>query len=133
MISKLVKLAKNTVSKFKPRNGTVFYLKICMMTLSGLRIKLSPCSYVLFILDIVINSIKRPVSCYFYRNDETNIAMRKRVDLSHSNFSWCMQNLGISLLFCRKKSLKTGIFMTIFLRKLNMYLRAKKMFLVILR
>ena len=43
---------------FKPRNGTVFYLKICMMTLSGLRTKLSPCSYILFIVDIVINSIK---------------------------------------------------------------------------
>ena len=54
-----------------------------MMTLSGLRIKLSPRSYALFIADIVINSIKRLVSCYFYRNDETNIAMRKRVDLSH--------------------------------------------------
>ena len=64
------------MSNFKPRNGTVFYLKICMMTLSGLRINLSPCSYVLFIADIVINNIKRLVSCYFYRNDETNIAMR---------------------------------------------------------
>ena len=54
-----------------------------MMTFSGLRIRLSPCSHVLFIADIVINSIKRFASCYCYRNDETNIAMRKRVDLSH--------------------------------------------------
>ena len=79
----LVKLEKNTVSKFISRNGTVFYLKICMMTLLGLCIKVSPCSNILFIADIVINNIERLASCYFYRNDETNIAMRKRVDLSH--------------------------------------------------
>ena len=71
------------VSNFKLRNGTVFYLKICTVTLSGLRIKLSPCSYVLFIADIIINGTKRLVSCYFYRNYETNIAVRKLVDLSH--------------------------------------------------
>ena len=33
-----------------------------MMTLSGLCIKLSPCSYVLFIADIVINSQKKDLS-----------------------------------------------------------------------
>ena len=55
-----------------------------MMTLSGLRIKLSPCRYVLFKADIVVNSIKTLVSCYFYRNDETNIAMRKCVNLELS-------------------------------------------------
>ena len=38
------------------------------------------------------------------------------------------QNLDISLLFRRNKSVKMGIFITIFLRKLNMYLRAKKFF-----
>ena len=71
------------MSDFKPRNRMVFCLKICMMTFSGFRIKLSPCSYVLFTADIVINSIKMLVSCYFYRNEETNNAMRKLIDISH--------------------------------------------------
>ena len=32
---------------------------------------------------ININNIKTLVNCYFYRYDEANITLRKRVDLSH--------------------------------------------------
>ena len=38
---------------------------------------------ILFIADIDINSINPLVNCYFYRYDETNTSLRKRVDLSH--------------------------------------------------
>ena len=40
-------------------------------------------SYILVIAYIDINSINTLVNCYYYRYDETNITLRKRVDLSH--------------------------------------------------
>ena len=40
-------------------------------------------SYILFIAYIDINRINTMVNCYFYCYDETNITLRKRVDLSH--------------------------------------------------
>ena len=40
-------------------------------------------SYILFIAYIDINSINMFASCYFCYYDETNITLRKRVDLSH--------------------------------------------------
>ena len=53
------------------------------MSLSGLRTKSIQVVIILFIADININSINPLVSCYFHRYDETNISLRKRVDLSH--------------------------------------------------
>ena len=53
------------------------------MSLSGLRTKSIQVVIILFIADIDINSINPLVKCYFYRYDETNISLRKRVDLSH--------------------------------------------------
>ena len=83
MISKLIQAREKIKWAILNPEMERSYLKKCRMTMSGLRIKLSSCSYVLFIAGIAINSIKILVSCYFYHNDETNIAMRKRVDLSH--------------------------------------------------
>ena len=54
------------------------------MSLSGLRTKsILLVNDVLFIAYIDINSINTLVSFYFYRYGETNITLRKRVDLSH--------------------------------------------------
>ena len=63
------------------------------MSLSGLRTKSIQVVIILFIADIDINSVNPLVNCYFYRYDETNISLRKRVDLSHLNISSNMKYL----------------------------------------
>ena len=57
--------------------------KMCWMSLSGLRTKSIQVVIISFMADIDINSINPLVNCYFYRYDETNISLRKCVDLSH--------------------------------------------------
>ena len=53
---------KNTVSNFKPRNETVFYLKKCRMTHSGLRINLSYRSINIILSFHVISAKKVKIS-----------------------------------------------------------------------
>ena len=53
------------------------------MSFSGLRTKSMQVVIILFIADNDINSINPLVSCFFHRYDETNVSLRKRVDLSH--------------------------------------------------
>ena len=107
--------------------------KMYWLSLSGLRTKSTQVVIILFIADIDINSINPLVNCYFHHYDETNISLRKRVDLSHSNISSNMKYLNYAEVryfpaVLPKKTLKTGIFIAIFLRKLNTYHSAKNIF-----
>ena len=71
------------VSDFKSRNlAHMFELNVLNVTFRA-PYEINTGSYILFIAYIDINSINTLVNCCFYRYDETNITLRKRVDLSY--------------------------------------------------
>ena len=71
------------VSDFKSRNlAHVFESNVLNVTFWA-PYEINTGSYILFIAYNDINSANTLASCYFYRYDETNIILRKGVDLSH--------------------------------------------------
>ena len=65
------------------------------MSLSGLRTK-----SIQVVAYININSINTLINCYFYRYDETNVTLRKRIDLSLKYFmKYEIFNLGRGKVF----------------------------------
>ena len=74
------------VSDFKSRNLAHMFEKTVLNATFRAPCEISTGGYILFIAYIDINSINTLVSCYFYRYDETNITLRKRVDLSLKYF-----------------------------------------------